>query len=90
MLQRVVHEPKFEEINAEKAANSIKEYIETLVKHYSDDSVYLGFPEGYNSQNDFLQQLNAKQNTQLDEILSVLNDKKSAGLIKKVGGKNVV
>ena len=87
MLQRVVHEPKFEEINVEKAANSIKEYIETLVKHYSDDSVYLGFPEGYNSQNDFLQQLNAKQNTQLDEILSVLNDKKSAGLIKKVGGK---
>ena len=87
MLQRVVHEPKFEEINVEKAANSIKEYIETLVKHYSDDSVYLGFPEGYNSQNDFLQHLNAKQNTQLDEILSVLNDKKSAGLIKKVGGK---
>ncbi len=87
MVQRIVYEPKFEEVPIEKAANSIKDYIETLVKHYFDDPVYLGFPEGYNSEEDFLQQLEVKQNTQLDQILSVLNDKKSAGLIKKVGGK---
>ena len=88
MVQRIVYEPNFEEVPIEKAANSIKEYIETLVKHYSDDAVYLGFPEGYNSEEDFLQQLGVKQNTQLKRILSVLNDKKSEGLIKKVGGNN--
>ena len=49
--------------------------------------LFTRFPEGYNSEEDFLQQLEVKQNTQLDQILSVLNDKKSAGLIKKVRRK---
>jgi hypothetical protein len=86
MLQRIVHQPKFEETAIEKAATSIKEYIETLVKHYADDAVYLGFPEGYSSKDDFLHHVEGKQNTQLDDILSVLNDRDSAGLIKKIGG----
>ena len=87
MLQQVVHEPTFEKISIEKATDSIKGYIETLVKHYSDESVSLGYPESFNSQEDFFQHLEAKQSIQLDEILSVLNHPKSMGLIKKVGGK---
>lgn len=89
MLQRVVLQPEFEAIGVEDAVNSVQNSMKNLVQHYENDQS-LGFPEGYGSEDDFFVHVQQKQSTQLDNILMILNDKKSKGLIRKVKGKSTV
>ncbi len=89
MLQRIVLQPEFEASGVEDAVNSVHNSIKRLVQHYENDQS-LGFPEGYGSEDDFFVHVKQKQSTQLDNILSILNDKKSKGLIRTIGGKKSV
>ena len=89
MLQRVVLQPEFEAIGVEDAVNSVHNSMKNLVQHYENDQS-LGFPEGYGSEDDFFVHVQQKQSAQLDNILMILNDKKSKGLIRKVKGKSTV
>lgn len=86
MLQRVVSEPELEPISVETAVNSIKEYIDTIIKHRNE--IYLGFPEGYDSSRDFFEEIKEKQARQLDKLVSQLNE--SPGLLAKKSGVRTV
>ena len=86
MLQKIVVEPEFERDGIEDAVGKLKESLKKLVQHYENDQ-YLGFPEGYGSKEDFLLQVEEKQNKQLEKILAMLNDKASKGLIRNIGKK---
>lgn len=90
MVQCVVREPEIIENSIEDAARNLAGYIDDLIKHFGNDPVYLGFPEGYNSKEMFLHQVEKNQNIQLDKILSVLNGRDSVGLIQNLGGKKGV
>jgi hypothetical protein len=87
MLQPVVFEPELEPIDVETAVKSIKEYIDTILKHRIDE-IYLGFPEGYDSEQDFFDQISEKQDRQLNQLIDKLNA--SPGLLAKIDGKRAV
>ena len=89
MLQQIVLEPEFEASGVEDAVNSVHNSMKRLVQHYENDKS-LGFPEGYGSEDEFFVHVQEKQSTQLDNILLILNDDKSKGLIRTIGGKKSV